>query len=162
MDHFIWDMSNGTHVRLPPMPYLSNFWKYKQEEVPQNRLSARAYENWLPLLLDEDGIRLPYFRSCFAVIFINIKAETAGMYTVFVWKETFSCMGSDKLYAVSVRFSFMNKVLSCGKDITAGKFRQVGVSLCHLRGVAMGVAGEFSSDCVCFWGLIVARSCLCC
>ena len=29
-------------------------------------------------------------------------------------------MSSDKLYAVSVRFSFVNKVLSCGKDIPAG------------------------------------------
>ena len=162
MDCFIWDMSNGTCVCLTPMPYLSNFWKYTQEEVPQNRLAARAYENWLPLLLDEDGIRLPYFRSHFAVIFINIKAETAGIYTVSVWKETFSHMGSDKLYAVSVRFLFMNKVLSCGKNIAAGKFCQVGVSLCNLWGVATGAAGEFSSEGVCFWGLIVTRSCLCC
>ena len=133
MDCFIQDMSNGTRVHLPPMPYLSNFWKYKQEEPSQNRLAARAYKNWLPLLLDEDGIRLPYFCSRFAVIFINIKPETAGIYTVSVWKETFSCMGSDKLYAVSVRFLFVNKVLSCGKDIAAGKFCQVGVSLCDLQ-----------------------------
>ena len=119
MDRFIRDMSNA-RVCLPPMPSLSNFWKYKQEEPPQNRLAARAYENWLPLLLDEDGIRLPYFHSRFAVIFINIKAEIADIYTVSVWKETFSRMSSDKLYAVSVRFSFVNKVLSCGKDIPAG------------------------------------------
>ena len=59
-------------------------------------------------------------------------------------------MGSDKLYAVSVRFSFVNKVHSCGKDIAAGKFHQVGVSLCDLRGVATGAAGEFLSYCVCF------------
>ena len=59
-------------------------------------------------------------------------------------------MGSDKLNAVSVRFSFLNKVHSCGKDIAAGKFRQVGVSLCDLRGVATGAGGKFSSDRVCF------------
>ena len=110
MDRFIRDMSNGTCVHLPPMPYLSNFWKYKQEEPPQNRLAARAYENWLPLLLDEDAIG---YHISAHVLLINIEAETAGIYTVSIWKETFSRMGSDKLYAVSVaNFCLWTKYLA--------------------------------------------------
>ena len=60
------------------------------------------------------------------MIFINIKAETPGIATVTVCKETLSHVGSDKL---RVRFFICDEVINCGNDIAAGKFHQVIIPL---------------------------------
>ena len=100
----------------PPCPPFRNFKSINQRKCPEvdllqelTKFGIKSYFHGNYCTDDKPNkfreiYKSPYFCSPFAVIFINIKAEMAGIATVAVCKETLSHVGSDKLYAMRVRF----------------------------------------------------------